>query len=69
MKLTAAGLDDMDASKFNLEELGIKTIAVDSTSPEMKMPKTADSIEKFIIEHKVLEKIKLLLDIRQNMEM
>ena len=32
------------------------------------MPKTTDSIEKFILEFKLLDKMKLLIEIRSNME-
>jgi hypothetical protein len=47
-----------------MEELQIKTIAVDLEAEGNQMPRTTDKIEKFLGEFKTLEKIRLLGEIR-----
>lgn len=46
----------------------MKSLVVDLSKKDNQMPQTTDCIEKFIIEHKILDKIRLLLDIRKSME-
>jgi hypothetical protein len=55
---------DIQLSQFTMDDLEIKTIAVDYYAIENQMPRTTAFIEKFLSEYKVLTKLLLLLEIR-----
>lgn len=66
--LSIFSLEDNITSNFNLEMLGIKTITLDLSAEGNEMPKTTDCLEKFLLEFKLLDKMKLLIEMRSKME-